>query len=154
MTTYDNFEHIYKHEVVQQIQLPAIVFLRDVFWFKGETMEKCRNQFIHWLSIHKQFYHDSIHALKQKLFDERNRLNQVRAAQNLFPIEYINLFPEYGGKLQDGKIARQMEDLMYEREGAQLPWHNEQLENYIEEKKERQREEKEMIRAQRKSQRE
>ena len=71
---------------------------------------------------------------------KREELNQIRANQALFAIEFINLFPEYGGKLQNAQSARQIDMLMYEAENYVLPWHNERIENALTARREAQRE--------------
>ena len=137
---YNNLENLYKADVVKAMDLPAITFMKDIFFFKGDTVDSCKNQFTDWLSKHKEFYNDNIHEIKRRMFMKREELNQIRANQALFAIEFINLFPEYGGKLQNAQSARQIDMLMYEAENYVLPWHNERIENALTARREAQRE--------------
>ena len=110
--TYNNLENMYKAEIVKTMDLPAITFMKDIFFFKGDTVDSCKNQFTDWLSKHKEFYNDSIHEIRRRMYTKRDELNHIRVNQALFTIDYINLFPEYGGKLQSAQSARQIDMLM------------------------------------------
>ena len=129
--TYDNFERIYKHEVVQGMSLPAINELRCIFWFTGETVDQCRAQFINWLSKHKEFYHDNLHEMIRLMTARRDELNHMRHEVGVFPIPHINKFPEYGGKIQDKRLLQQYDKLLYTKADWKLPWTNPDYEDEV-----------------------
>ena len=126
--TYDNFERVFKPEVIKGMNLPAISELRVIFWFTGETVEQCRKQFIDWISKHKEFYHDNLFEMIHIMVARRDELNQQRQEAGVFPIQHINKFPEYGGKIQDKRLLQEYDKLIYTQADWKLPWLNQAYE--------------------------
>ena len=122
--TYDNFERVFKVEVIKGMNLPAISELRVIFWFTGETVEQCRAQFVNWISKHKEFYHDNLFEMIRLMIARRDELNQQRNEAGVFPIQHINKFPEYGGKIQDKRLLQEYDKLIYTQADWKLPWVN------------------------------
>ena len=122
METYDQWERIYKHSRLTEMPLQEIVQLRCIYHFKGATIDVCRKQLINFISKNKQFYHDDIAGMIDLMQEERDRLNAEREDNGEFTIDYINLFPEYGGRLQDPKNANAFEKQMYKDNEAKMPF--------------------------------
>ena len=102
--TYENWANIYKHQVVKALTFEQIQQLQDVFEFKGVTLVKCVNEFVNWISQHKQFYNDNFECMHEKIrlsLDEFNRNNGSA-------VPYINWLPEYGGMIQMQKKGEEM----------------------------------------------
>ena len=141
MNAYDHWETIYKHDVVKSMSLGTLEMLRQIFFFTGETLEACKNQFTNFIGKHKEFYNDDLHTMIDSMVRRRNDLNYDREVLGRFPIQYINLFPEYGGKLQRSRTATKYEEYIYEQAGAIFPWQDEELEEAVKPKKRRKTEE-------------
>ena len=137
MNTYDTWESIYKHDVVQTMSLGTLEMLKPIFFFKGETLDQCKQQFTNFIGKHKEFYNDNLQTMIMNMVTRRNELNYDREARGQFPLEHINLFPEYGGKLQKSRTAAKYEEYIYEQAGAIFPWQNTELEEAMKPKRRR-----------------
>lgn len=119
MNLYDNYESVYKHKRMQAMTYEEVYDFRFVFFFKGKDIVACKNQLTHWMSIHKEFYHDD-HLQMIRLMGVRVlELNSLRVG---FPLRYINMFPEYGGKLQDSTKANKYEEHLYKEAQQEFPF--------------------------------
>lgn len=119
MNLYDNYETIYKHKRMQQMPYEQIYDFRFVFFFKGANVQTCRNQLTHFISLHQEFYHDDHLQMIRNLGLRILELNSGRVG---FPLRYINMFPEYGGKLQDSNKANKYEKQLYEEAQQEFPF--------------------------------
>ena len=119
MNLYDNYETVYKHRRMQALTYEEVSDFRFIFFFKGKDIQACRNQLIAWMSIYKEFYDDNHYMMIRKMGLRVLELNQQRVG---FPMRYINLFPEYGGKLQDSAKATKYEKQLYEEAQLEFPF--------------------------------
>ena len=119
MNLYDNYETVYKHKRMQNMSYEEVFDFRFVFYFKGKDIQACARQLTYWMSIHKEFYHDDHYQMIRMIGLRVLELNQQRVG---FPIRYINLFPEYGGKVQDARKAIKYEMKLYEDAQMEYPF--------------------------------
>ena len=101
---YQNWESIYKHDVMKALRCEQIQQLQDVFDFKGVTLDKCRNELVNWISQHKEFYNDNIERIREKIQLTLEEFNQINGTA----VPYINWLPDYGGMIQMHKSGEEI----------------------------------------------
>lgn len=89
---YKTWESVYKHEHHKTMTVEDLMQVARVFRFKGVEIQKCRNEFINWLSQNKEFYHDDVKVIYSRM---KEALHQRNVGLE-HPVPYINWLPEYG----------------------------------------------------------
>jgi hypothetical protein len=111
---YENWDDVFKQDHYKFISYGDMLNLSQVFYFKGKDMARSRNEFIHFLRNHQEFYNDDLQIVYQRMCEAREQYNTVRAEAGNLPIPFINWIPEYGGTILDQKS----------RMGAEAKWHH------------------------------
>ena len=103
---YNHYPEIYKHDRMQALTPEEMDMISSIFHFTAETFLGWKNQFIKFVSQHKEFYHDDvavmIEKMKGKVAEFRHKFPNQTGVES---IKYINWLPPYGGVILDRKVA-------------------------------------------------
>ena len=112
-TLYENWEDTYKEDHFKNLAIADLQILSAVFFFKGEEVENCTNQFIYFLRNHQRFYNDDIHIVFQRMQMALEEFNTEALANGHKVVPYVNWIPAFGGKITYRPI----------RNKAEYEWH-------------------------------
>ena len=112
--TYENWADIFKPDRFKWLGLRDLDELAKVFYFKGQDIARCRNEFIYFLKQYQEFYNDNIEIVFQRMVEAREAYNTHLAQSGHLPIPFVNWIPDYGGRIQGSK-----------RHQGEMEWHRE-----------------------------
>ena len=112
---YENWEDIFKENHFKNLGLADLHVLSAVFYFKGEEVEHCTNQFIYFLRNHQEFYNDNIVIVFQRMQSALEEFNTEALENGQKVVPFINWLPDFGGKITYKPI----------RNKAEYEWHKE-----------------------------
>ena len=103
--TYVRWADVYKHDRYQNLSVQEVKKISAVWEFTSPKISTCRNQFVNFLSKHKDFYNDDLDVVIYRMRQARDELSQ----QYGYSCQYLNWFPEYGGLVQNPEKIRNRE---------------------------------------------
>ena len=102
---YDNWADHYKHDRHRNLSVQDIQAISTVYEWKSNNIYKQRAQFTDFLAKNKEFYHDDLDVVINRMIARRDKLSE----QYGYQCPYINWFPEYGGIMRDPTNMRNRE---------------------------------------------
>ena len=110
---YEKWEDTYKEDHYKTLGLEDLRRFSDVFFFKQDSIVKCRNELIYFLRNHQEFYNDDPAIVFNRMQEARDEFNQERENQGAATVPFINWIPNYGGIIAYSR----------NRAGAETNWH-------------------------------
>ena len=107
METYDHWADIFKKEPFSALTMEQLEQLGEVFFFKTDGIQRCRNEFMYFIKQNQEFYNDELPVVIDRLKNARERYNLAHPNDEAIP--FINWIPIYGGKIQHAKTRAQAE---------------------------------------------
>ena len=120
---YEHYPEVYKHERLNSLTPEEIQSFSGVFHFTAATLSGCKNQLIRFISQYKEFYHDEVNVMIQKMEAKVTGFHQQFPNHpNITSIIYVNWLPLYGGIILNRKAAFAEKREVFENTGPLPIW--------------------------------